>query len=290
MSIPPEIMALILAAQGMNGKPGSQLTSADMNQFFSPELGLLTGTSTNTGQSDEDIYASFAPNISRVKSNPEADEVATSIVDDLESGLSLPQVVAKLRQLKSGEELKDYKNYAETVSKEMGDVKSALGKKKTLASQGGLPEQDAQFDPTSQMSNVYSRLLEQAKPLTPPPLKSTKKVKTMDDVGFKALVRTLNPISLISNIPVSSRLTYRDPNAKAKKEQKFQEEQYVQANEARTKIAGQEAENVKNFLATAMQKNSLAGSPFMDEIVKRTIMKRLIENPNAINKLSNPQG
>jgi translation initiation factor RLI1 len=69
-----------------------------------------------------------------------------------------------------------------------------------------------------------------------------------------------------------------------------QEEQYTKASEARQQIAAKEYEDVRNLLASAMQKNSLAGSPFMDEVMKRTIMKRLIENPGAINKLTNPQG
>jgi hypothetical protein len=169
----------------------------------------------------------------------------------------------------------------------MGEVKSAFGKRKTVASQAGFPEPNTPYDPTPMMSNIYARLMQQAQPIAPavvPP------VEKKNEVGFKALAKTLNPISLLSKIPVSSRLQYKEPNAKAKKEKKFEEEQYAQANEARAKIAGQEAEDVKNFLAASMQRNSLAGSPFMDEVMKRTIMKRLLENPAAINKLTKSQG
>lgn len=79
--------------------------------------------------------------------------------------------------------------------------------------------------------------------------------------------------------------------AKLPKETKeAQTARYEKASEAKAKIAGQEYEDIKNVLASAMQRNSLAGSPFMDEIMKRTIMKRLIENPGAISKLIKPQG
>ena len=274
----------------LSGKPGSQLNTGDMSSLLSPNLGLLTGTLTNTAQSDEDIYASVAPNIFRVKNNPDADPIATSIVQNFENGFSLPQTLIELRKQVSGGDLKAYENYAKEVSKEMGDFKSAVGKRKTVASEAGLPEPDAQYDPTPQMANIYSRLMKQAEPLTPPPLESTKKVKTMDDVGFKALAKTLNPISLISKIPVSGRLQYAPSGGKEKKERAALEERYVQANEARQKIAAREYEDVKNLLAENMQRNSLAGSPFMDEVMKRTIMKRLIENPGAISKLTNSQG
>jgi len=43
-------------------------------------------------------------------------------------------------------------------------------------------------------------------------------------------------------------------------------------------------------LAGAMQRNSITGTPFGDEFLKRTIMKRLIENPGVINKFTEPKG
>lgn len=281
---------LAMAQQGLAGKSGSQFDTGDMSSLLSPNLGLLTGTLTDTSQSDNDIYASVAPNIFRVKNNPEADEIATSIVNDLESGLSLPQVIIKLRTKKSGEELKDYKEYATTISKEMGDFKSAIGKRKTPASEAGLPEPSAQYDSSSQMNNVVARLLQQAQPISAPVAPTNAKTDKKNEVGFLPLLKSLNPISLIKNIPIDSRLQYKDSNAKEKKAKTLEEERYAKANEARVKIAGQEAENIKSLLAGAMQRNSLAGSPFMDEMMKRTLMKKLIENPNLINKLKTPQG
>lgn len=285
------------------GKPGSQLNSGDLSSFLSPNLGLLTGTLTDTSQSDDDIYASVAPNIFRVKNNPEADEVATSIVNDLESGLSLPQVVAKLRQLKSGDELKDYKEYATTVSKEMGDFKSAIGKRKTPASEAGLPEPNAPYDPTPMMSNVYARLMQQAQPITPPSAVADAK-KEIKKYIFNPTKQqysrnpdyveppskyVFDPKTQKYSMTPEAREAGRIANLpKASKE--AEKIKYEKASEARAKIAGQELEDVKNLLATSMQRNSLAGSPFMDEVMKRTIMKRLLENPGAINKLIKPQG
>jgi hypothetical protein len=100
----------------------------------------------------------------------------------------------------------------------------------------------------------------------------------------------LNPFSLISKLPVSGRLQYAPSDRKEKQKRAGLEERYAQASGAREKIAAQEYDDVKNLLAENMQRNSLAGSPFMDEIMKRTIMKRLIENPGAISKLTKPQG
>ena len=269
------------------GKPGSQLNSGDLSSFFSPNLGLLTGTLTDTSQSDEDIYASVAPNISRVRNNPDADPIATLIVENLESGFSLPQTLIELKKRVSGGDLKAYQEYAKEVSKEMGDVKSAFSKRKTPASEAGLPEPGAGYDPTPLMANIYSRLLKQAEPIA---TSVEEKVPKKNEAGFKALAKTLNPISLLSKIPVSGRLQYAPSGKKEKQERAALEQRYVEANEARTKIAANEADDVKQFLAASMQRNSLAGSPFADEVMKRTIMKRLLENPGAINKLIKPQG
>ena len=269
------------------GKPGSQLNSGDLSSFFSPNLGLLTGTLTDTSQSDEDIYASVAPNISRVRNKPDADPIATLIVENLESGFSLPQTLIELKKRVSGGDLKAYQEYAKEVSKEMGDVKSAFSKRKTPASEAGFPEPNAPYDPTPQMANIYSRLLKQAEPIA---TSVEEKVPKKNEAGFKALAKTLNPISLLSKIPVSGRLQYAPSGKKEKQERAALEQRYVEANEARTKIAANEADDVKQFLAASMQRNSLAGSPFADEVMKRTIMKRLLENPGAINKLIKPQG
>lgn len=279
-------LAMAQAGQ-LAGKPGSQLNTGDMSSLFSPYLGLLTGTLTDTTQSDEDIYASVAPNISRVRNNRDADPIATLIVENLESGFSLPQTLIELKKRVSGGDLKAYQEYAKEVSKEMGDVKSAFSKRKTPASEGGLPEPGAGYDPTPQMGNLYTRLMEQAQPITAPVKEKTPK---KNEVGFKALAKTLNPLSLISKLPVSGRLQYAPSGKKEKQERVALEQRYVEANDARQKLAARKYEDVKNLLAENMQRNSLAGSPFMDEIMKRTIMKRLIENPGAINKLIKPQG
>ena len=286
---PLEEFYLRLAQMGqLAGKPGSQLNTGDLSSLLSSNLGLLTGTLTNTAPSEEDIYASVAPNISRVRNNPDADPIATLIVQNLEGGFSLPQTLIELRKKVSGGDLKAYQEYAKEVIKEMGDVKSALGKRKTPASEAGLPEPGAQYDPTPQMANIYSRLTQQAQPVTLPVPAVAPASEKKNEVGFKALAKTLNPIALLSKLPITPRLTVRRSNGDKKRV--AQEEQYTKASEARQQIAAKEYEDVRNLLASAMQKNSLAGSPFMDEVMKRTIMKRLIENPGAINKLTNPQG
>jgi hypothetical protein len=279
-------LALAQAGQ-LAGKPGSQLNTGDMSSLFSPYLGLLTGTSTDTTQSDEDIYASVAPNISRVRNNPDADPIATLIVQNLESGFSLPQTLIELKKQVSGGDLKAYQEYAKEVSKEMGDVKSAFGKRKTPASEGGLPEPGAQFDPGSKMDGIYALLEQQMQPKTAPVVEKAPK---KNEVGFKALAKTLNPFSLISKLPVSGRLQYAPSGKKEKQQLLEQEKRYTDANIARGKIAESQARQIKEALASGMQRNSIAGSPFMDELMKRTIMKRLIENPGAISKLINPQG
>jgi hypothetical protein len=279
-------LALAQAGQ-LAGKPGSQLNTGDMSSLFSPYLGLLTGTSTDTTQSDEDIYASVAPNISRVRNNPDADPIATLIVQNLESGFSLPQTLIELNKRVAGGDLKAYENYAKEVSKEMGDFKSAVGKRKTVASEAGLPEPSAQFDPGSKMDGIYALLEQQMQPKTAPVVEKAPK---KNEVGFKALAKTLNPFSLISKLPVSGRLQYAPSGKKEKQQLLEQEKRYTDANIARGKIAESQARQIKEALASGMQRNSIAGSPFMDELMKRTIMKRLIENPGAISKLIKPQG
>jgi len=277
-------LALLLAQAGQYaGKPGSQLNTGDLSTIFSPDLGLLTGTLTEKRETDDDIYASVAPNIFRVRNNRDADPIATAIVDNLESGFSLPQTLIELRKQVSGEDLKAYKEYATQVSKEMGDVKSALGKRKTRASEAGFPEPDAQFDPTPQMAGIYALLDQQMQPSTAPVSKKTEK---KNEVGFLPLLKTLNPFKA----GISPRLTRGPRVPKQEQEQAVLDKRYEDANAARAKIAAQDAEDVKSLLASAMQQNSLTGTPFGDELMKRTIMKRLIENPGVINKLTKPKG
>ena len=307
---PLEEFYLRLAQMGqLAGKPGSQLNTGDLSSLLSPNLGLLTGTLTDTSQSDEDIYASVAPNISRVKNNPDADPIATMIVENLESGFSLPQTLIELRKKISGDDLKAYQEYAKEVSKEMGEVKSAFGKRKTVASEAGLPEPNAQYDPTPQMANIYARLAQQAQPVEPP---DTTKAKDKKDLLLsKSGKYIFNPqkqqwsanpdyvepepkyvfdprAQKWSMTPEAKEEGRRTKLPKASKE--AEKIKYEKASEARQQIAAKEYEDVRNLLASAMQRNSLAGSPFMDEIMKRTIMKKLIENPGAINKLTKPQG
>lgn len=295
-------LAMAQAGQ-LSGKPGSQLTGGDMGSLLSPLLGLLTGTLTNTNQSDEDIYASVAPNISRVKNNPKADPIATLIVQNLEGGFSLPQTLTELKKQVSGDELKAYQDYAKEVSKEMGDVKAAFGKRKTVASEAGLPEPDAQYDPTSQMGNLYTRLMEQAQPIEPPKTVETKKKENKKYLfNPRKQQYSLNPdyVEPPSKYVFDARTQKWSMTPEAREAARIaklpkppkedQKIKYEKASEARGKIAAQEAEDVKNLLAGAMQRNSLAGSPFMDELMKRTIMKRLIENPGAISKLTKLQG
>ena len=277
-------LSLLLAQAGRYaGKPGSQLNTGDLNSIFSPDLGLLTGTLTEKKETDDDIYASVAPNIFRVRNNRDADPIATAIVDNLESGFSLPQTLIELRKQVSGEDLKAYKEYATQVSKEMGDVKSALGKRKTRASEAGFPEPDAQFDPTPLMDNINAFLKQQAQPSTAPVLKETKK---KNEVGFLPLLKALNPLKL----GITPRLTRSSRVSKPEQQQAALDKRYEDANAARAKIALQENEDVKNLLASAMQRNSLTGTPFGDELMKRTLIKRLIENPGVINKLTQPKG
>ena len=73
---------LMAAQQGQfAGKPGEQLNTGDMNSIFSKNLGLLTNTLTDTNISDDDIYNSYAPDIARVRANPDSDVIATEIVE-----------------------------------------------------------------------------------------------------------------------------------------------------------------------------------------------------------------
>ena len=61
-------------------------------------------------------------------------------------------------------------------------------------------------------------------------------------------------------------------------------------NAYREKVARQEGIDVRKLVAASMERNSLTGSPFGDDFMKRTIMKKLLENPAAISKLIKSQG
>ena len=278
---------LALAGQGLSGKPGAQLNTGDMSSIFSKNLGMLTGTLTDTNLTDDDIYNSYAPDIARQRSNPDSDKIATEIVEQLGSGMSMPQVLKNLRTKDlDKQDLADYKEYATNVAKQMGDVSREMSKRTTPASEAGLPEPDAQFDPTSKMGGIYALLNEKMQPST---RSVGKKYKDLSKDQQKQYVKNNKStpgdiLKAFATFKNQDQVTYDRQNAPPK------EEKYVAADLARGEIAASQAAQIKEALAAGMQRNSLAGSPFMDELFKRTIMKRLIENPGAISKLQNPKG
>ena len=278
---------LALAGQGLSGKPGAQLNTGDMSSIFSKNLGMLTGTLTDTNLTDDDIYNSYAPDIARQRSNPDSDKIATEIVEQLGSGMSMPQVLKNLRTKDlDKQDLADYKEYATNVAKQMGDVSREMSKRTTPASEAGLPEPDAQFDPTSKMGGIYALLNEKMQPLT---RSVGKKYKDLSKDQQKQYAKNNKStpgdiLKAFATFKNQDQVTYDRQNAPPK------EEKYVAADLARGEIAASQAAQIKEALAAGMQRNSLAGSPFMDELFKRTIMKRLIENPGAISKLQNPKG
>lgn len=278
---------LALAGQGLSGKPGAQLNTGDMSSIFSKNLGMLTGTLTDTNLTDDDIYNSYAPDIARQRSNPDSDKIATEIVEQLGSGMSMPQVLKNLRSKDlDKQDLADYKEYATNVAKQMGDVSREMSKRTTPASEAGLPEPDAQFDPASKMGGIYALLNEKMQPLTRSVGKKYKDLSKdqQKQYGKNNKSTTGDILKSLLTFKNTDQVTYDRQNAPLK------EEKYVAADLARGEIAASQAAQIKEALATGMQRNSLAGSPFMDELFKRTIMKRLIENPGAISKLQNPKG
>lgn len=260
MSIPPEIMALIQAAQGISGKPGSQLTGSDVSRLFQPDLGVLTGTYTDrpeVEESDEDIRARTSPYLNQIRNNPEADVVAAGIAADIENGIPLIQMKKNLRtyfttqkispnKKKQTDEEKqtilDYTDLLDTLSKEYNTYTSEITKiknkapKKTFFSEAGLPEPDAPYDPEPFMGGIYAKLAEQAAPRQPGPTKT---------------------------LPMQ---TYDIPN------------------ERRAKEAVASSENIKSMIARNMQQRG-AGSPLLDAIQQRLMLTKVVENSGSKNKL-----
>ena len=278
---------LIAAQQGQfAGKPGEQLNTGDMGSILSKNLGLLTNTLTDTNLTDDDIYNSYGPDIARVRSNPDSDKIATEIVEQLGSGMSVPQVLKNLRSKDlDKQDLADYKQYAMDVSKQMGDVSREMNKRTTPASEAGLPERDARFNPAPLMKNILGYLEKQAEPVAPPVVKKFKDLSKDEQREYgknteSSIGDVLKGMFLIKG---AAGVTYDKKNAPNLKN-------IAADNAYREKVARQEAADVRNLVAASMERNSLTGSAFGDEFMKRTIMKKLLENPASISKLLKSQG
>lgn len=278
---------LIAAQQGQfAGKPGEQLNTGDMNSILSKNLGLLTNTLTDTNISDDDIYNSYAPDIARVRSNPGSDAVATEIVEQLGSGMSVPQVLKNLRSKGlDKEDLSDYKEYATNVAKQMGEVSTQMSKRTTPASDAGLPEPGAPFNPDPSMKNILAYLQKQAQPFVPPVARKYKDLSMDERTQYSK-----NNERGVGDI-LKGMLTFRNPNQVTYERKTAPNEANIAKDNAyREKVARQEGIDVRRLVAASMERNSLTGSPFGDDFMKRTIMKKLLENPASISKLIKSQG
>ena len=282
---------LMAAQQGQfAGKPGEQLNTGDMSSILSKNMGLLTNTLTDTNISDDDIYNSYAPDIARVRTNPDSDVIATEIVEQLGSGMSVPQVLKNLRSKGlDKEDLSDYKEYVTNVAKQMGDVSTQMSKRTTPASEAGLPEPGAPFNPDPSMKNIFAYLQKQAQPVVPPVAKKYKDLST-DERKDLSTEYTKNNERSVGDL-LKGFLTFRNPNQIAYERKTAPNEANIAKDNAyREKVARQEGIDVRKLVAASMERNSLTGSPFGDDFMKRTIMKKLLENPAAISKLIKSQG
>ena len=279
---------LMAAQQGQfAGKPGEQLNTGDMSSILSKNMGLLTNTLTDTNLTDDDIYNSYAPDIARVRTNPDSDVIATEIVEQLGSGMSVPQVLKNLRSKGlDKEDLSDYKEYVTNVAKQMGDVSTQMSKRTTPASEAGLPEPGAPFNPDPSMKNIFAYLQKQAQPVVPPVAKNWHKDLTRDERAEYSK----NNVNSVGDL-LKGMLTFKNPNQVMYERKTGPNEANIAKDNAyREKVARQEGIDVRNLVAASMERNSLTGSPFGDDFMKRTIMKKLLENPAAISKLIKSQG
>ena len=279
---------LMAAQQGQfAGKPGEQLNTGDMSSILSKNMGLLTNTLTDTNLTDDDIYNSYAPDIARVRANPDSDVIATEIVEQLGSGMSVPQVLKNLRSKGlDKEDLSDYKEYVTNVAKQMGDASTQMSKRTTPASEAGLPEPGAPFNPDPSMKNIFAYLQKQAQPVVPPVAKNYYKDLSRDE---RSEFSKNNENSLGDYL--KGFLTFKNPDEVMYKRKTGPNEANIAKDNAyREKVARQEGIDVRKLVAASMERNSLTGSPFGDDFMKRTIMKKLLENPAAISKLIKSQG
>lgn len=279
MSIDPRILALINQAQGIAGKPGAQLASADVSRFFSPDLGILTGTYTNRpdiDESDEDVRARTSPYLSQIRNSPEADEVASGIAQDIENGVPLIQMKKNLRtyfttlkispdKKKQTDEQKDmmadYMDLLDTLSKEQNTYTTEITKiknkapKETEFSKAGLPEPDAPYDPEPLMGGVYAQLAKRVEGLDVTP-EQQKMINT----------RNANPA-----VRAQTSKNYVPIRTELVKQQRGEQ-------------ALGDAEAIKRMAASQMARQG-GGSPLIDALKQRMLLTKIMENPGLLNKL-----
>lgn len=322
--IDPRILQFIAMSQGLTGKPGSPLISSDVNRVFNEGLGVLTGTYTGRDESEDSVRARSAPYLTQIKNNPEADEIAYQIVQEIEAGLPFVQVKKRLRELTKSlptQEAKDYMELAETLSKENINIGQELLKnknKETFFSKSGLPEPNTPYDPEPLMGSVYERLLKQYAPYEVDP-NANKLSKEATEAKKNAPYRpyregeTKPELDAIRKELEEKRVV--DPKAKYTPYypgetdadvRRIAQERQLQKNLAagkgvktfvpiRTSLVNQQrderaargADIQRELIARTMQQRG-AGSPLMDQLQQRMMMQRLMENPGVLNKLINP--
>lgn len=321
----PNTLALILSlGGGLAGKPGAQLTSSDVSRIFAPDLGALTGTYTGRTESEEDIFKRSAPYFTQIRNNPESDEIAFALTEDISAGLPLVQTKKKLRELTkslSKDERDDYMDLLNTLSKEYNNYNEESLKYKnreTFFSKAGLPEPDAPYNPEPLMGGVYARLAERFKPYEVDP-NANKLPKEIVEAKKNAPWRpyregeTGPELRAIRKELEQQRVV--DPNAKytpywpgetdADVRRIAQERQLTKelattkgvktfvpirtelVNQQRAEQAAEAANIQREMIARNMLRRG-AGSPMLDQVKQRLILQKVMENPGILNKLTKP--
>jgi hypothetical protein len=321
----PNTLALIASlGGGLAGKPGAQLTSSDVSRIFAPDLGALTGTYTGRTESEEDIFGRSAPYFSQIRNNPESDEIAFAITEDIAAGLPLIQTKKKLRELTnslSKDERDDYMDLLDTLSKEYNNYNQESLKYKnreTFFSKAGLPEPDAPYDAEPLMGSVYARLAERFKPYEVDPNAnklSEEAVEAKKNAPWRPYREgeTKPELDAIRKELEEKRVV--DPNAKwtpywpgetdadvrrIAQERQLQKELAASkgvktfvpirtglVNQQRKEQAAEAADIQREMIAKNMLRRG-AGSPMLDQLKQRLILQKVMENPGILNKLTKP--
>lgn len=273
------ILDLLKYFEGLAGKPGEQLTSGDAGRVFSPEFGILTNTYTQPeetlDETDEDIRARITPNMNQIAANPDFDELAGIIANDVLSGVPSLQTKRTIREKlaaikfdgKDKEQaaarkvmMDDYMDLLATLSKEQNQYVTEVTKnkykpkKETMFSKAGLPEPDASYDASGTMGNINARLMDRINEVSTGPIAARKYAPGQLPAGK-------------TDVPVRTELVKKQRAEQAMKDTLAIQQQREQQ----------------------MARRGM-GSPLLDALTQRALMIKILEDPSKLAKLAQSQG
>lgn len=238
-NIDPQMLQMIIANAIGPQKQG--VTQNDINPIQDIIMSQMLGMPVNKPVNEDLIRSVNAPQWSAMANYTYKDtDIEPKIMQLIGQGIPLTEVKKKIKEElalqglptdSKNEQVKNLLKLSDTLYSEFTNSNSKILEAKQSSLTNSPYTKFGVSDPSDYNKIDNATLAELGGPdaagsvaqtlglnqiVKPAITKPVKPAKTMDDVGFMALARTLNPVPLLKKIPIDSRLQYKDPNRKTK--------------------------------------------------------------------------